>query len=194
MHPKLQDMLQAVLLQGDVLQTVLLQRGGMQALLQECKQIPPCLHSITGFQPPFEITLTRFSVHKTKGGHGTWKSDSFYSHPGGYKFQLSIDTNGYEEAQGTYVTADLWPRRSKHEDKLSWPIQVIAYLQLLNQQGDYGHVVAGIHIKINKPEYRKDIARKFIAHSELGYNAAKDIQYLKDDCLHFRLYLKVIPY
>ena len=194
MQPKLQDMLQTVLLQGGMLQTVLLQRGGMQALLQECKQIPPCLQSVTGFRPPLEIMLTTFSAHRSKGGRGTWKSDPFYSHPGGYKFQLSIDTNGYEEAQGTHITADLWPRRSKHEDKLSWPIKVTAHLQLLNQQGDYGHVVAGVNIKINKPEYRKEIARKYIAHSELEYNAAKDTQYLKDDCLHFRLYLKVTPH
>ena len=35
--------------------------------------------------------------------------------------------------------------------------------------------------------------REFIAHSKLGYNALKDTQYLKDDCLHFQLYLKVDP-
>ena len=35
-----------------------------------------------------------------------------------------------------------------------------------------------------------EIAKKYIAHSELAYNAAKDTQYLKDDCLHFRLYPK----
>ena len=34
-----------------------------------------------------------------------------------------------------------------------------------------------------------EFARKFISHSELGYNAVKDTQYLKDDCLYFKLYL-----
>lgn len=35
------------------------------------------------------------------------------------------------------------------------------------------------------------LAFKFIPHSELGYNAVKDTQCLKDDCLYFKLYLTI---
>ena len=67
----------------------------------------------------------------------------------------------------------------------------MADLRLLNQRGNHGHVAASLSAMINKGGHYTEIARKYIAHSELGYNAAKDTQYLKDDCLHFRLYLKV---
>ena len=160
-------------------------------LLQQCKQIQSSLYIITGFRPPFEFTLTAFSVHKARRMCGTWNGDPFYSHPGGYKFQLSIDTNGYGVARGTHITADLWSQSGEYDDKLSWPIQVTAHLQLLNQRGDHDHVVAILNTEMSQAGIHKEIARKYIAHSELGYNAAKDTQYLTDDCLHFRLYLKV---
>ena len=161
-------------------------------LLQQSKQIQSSL--VTGLRLPFEFTLTKFSVHKTKGARGTWKSDPFYSHPGGYKFKLGIDTNGSREAQGTHITADLYPQKGEHDDNLSWPIKVTAHLQLLNQQGDHGRVVAGVNTRVDKGDaYHREMAHKFIAHSELGHNAVKATQYLKDDCLHFRLYLKVTP-
>ena len=84
---------------------------------------------------------------------------------------------------------------SEYDGDLSWPIQITAHLQLLNQRGDHGHVVAHLnHRGVRKTDNYIEIARKFIAHSELAYNAAKDTQYLKDDCLHFRLYLKVHPH
>ena len=176
-------------LQEDVLLATLLQPGGMQALLQRFKQIPSSLLSVTGFRPPFEFTLTKFSVYKTKGWSGEWYSDPFYSNPGGYKFQLNIDTNGIP--QGTRISAWLRAQKGEHNNK---PIQVIAHLQLLNQRGDHGHVVASLNTNVNKGEIvYKEISRKFIAHSELRYNVAKDTQYLKDDCLLFRLYLKVTP-
>ena len=181
-------------LQEDVLLTTLLQAGGMQALLQQFKQIPSSLQSVTGFRPPFEFILTKFSVYKTKGWSGAWYSDPFYSHPGGYKFLLNIDTNGHQDARGTHITAWLSPQPGEHHNELSWPILVIAHLQLLNQRGDHGHVVASLNTRLNKGDtLYKEIARKYIAHSELGYNAVKDTQYLKDDCLHFRWYLKVTP-
>ena len=80
----------------------------------------------------------------------------------------------------------------EYDDTLSWPIHITAHLHLLNQRGDHGHVVAHLNRRRNdKVSSYMEIARKFISHSELGYNAAKDTQYLKDDCLYFRLYLKV---
>ena len=174
------------------------QISGMQAQLQDEKEMASKMQEnllkqiqLSLFRPPFEFTLTRFSVHK--GGSDEWYSDPFYSHPGGYKFKLNIDTNGSGEAQGTHISAWFFPQKGEHDDNLSWPVQVIAHLQLLNQRGDHGHMVASAVARVNKRDICREIARKFIAHSELGYNAAKGTQYLKDDCLRFRLYLKATP-
>ena len=158
----------------------------MQSLLQEDQAIVPAF---------FEFTLTQFSVYRAKGGRGTWHSDPFYSHPRGYKFHLSIDTNGYWEAQGTHLSADIYQLAGENDDDLSWPIQVTVLLKLLNQTGNHGHVVASYNARFKKNDSMPftEIARKFIAHSELGYNAAKATHYLKNDGLQFRLYLKVTP-
>ena len=189
MQTQLQDMLRTALLQGE----------GMKGLLQKCTEIPSSLLKVSGFQRPLEFTLSSFSVCKAKRGHGDWQSDPFYSHPGGYMFKLSIDTNGHMEAnKATHISADLWSQKGEYDGKLSWPIKVTAHLQLLNQRGDNRHVVASLNTECNKDDYLcfnmyKEIARKFIAHSELGYNAVKDTQYLINDSLWFRLYLKVTP-
>ena len=178
MQTQLQD-------EKEVLQTA---SGIQEDLLQQSKWIQSSL--VMGLRPPFEFTLTKFIEHKSKGGSGEWYSDPFYSHPGGYKFQLNIDT----EPEATHISAWLCPQEGEHDDKLSWPIQVTVRLQLLNQHGEHGHVVASLNRRIDKGETGyKTIARKFMAHSELGYNRAKNTQYLKDDCLHFRLYLKATP-
>jgi len=163
----------------------------MSKMQEDILQLGKQLTLTTGFRPPIEIVLTNFSVHRAKGGRGEWHSNPFYSHPGGYKFDLNIDTNGHKEANGTHITADIYPKKGEHDDYLSWPIQVTAHLQLLNQRGDHAHVVASVNTDFKKGDSYREIARKFIAHSELGYNAVKNTQYLKDDCLHFRLYLKV---
>ena len=181
--------------ESTMLQTALQQQGDKmhEQLLRQGEEIQSSLYRVTGFRPFFDITLTAFGKHKAKGRRGTWESDPFFSHPGGYKFRLTIDTNGCWEAQDTHVTAGLLSQTSEHDYKLSWPIQVMTDLQLLNQRGNRGHVAASLSAMINKGGHYTEIARKYIAHSELEYNAAKDTQYLKDDCLHFRLYLKVIP-
>ena len=72
-------------------------------------------------------------------------------------------------------------------------ITVSAILLLLNQRGDHSHVVASVDAEIDEDDDYIEIAQKFIVHSELEYNAAKDTQYLKDDSLSFRLYLKGPP-
>ena len=170
-----------------------LQKTLHQQVYKQGKQIQDSLSIVTDFSPSLRITLTKFSVHKARGLRGDWKSDPFYSHTGGYKFQLNIDTNGYQEARGTHITADLYSVKGEYDDNLFWPIQITAHLHLLNQRGDHGHVVAHLKCSGFSKGSTREIARKFIAHSELGYDAAKDTHYLKDDCLYFRLYLKVDP-
>ena len=177
-----------LLRENRVLQTTLQQQGDeMQSLVQEGHA------SVLGLYPTFEFTITKFSVRRTKRSRGLWESDPFYSHHRGYKFHLSIDTNGFQEAEGTHITADLYLHAGEYDYKLSWPFYITAHLQLLNQRGDHGHVVASLNTTVDKDDEYIEIARKFIAHSELRYNAMKNTQYLEKDCLDFRLYLKVTP-
>jgi len=172
-----------------------LHRTLQQQVAEQGRQIQDSLCLLRGFSPPFTTTLTGFSAHSHRQQVGsTWYSDHFYSHIGGYKFMLIIETDGYGEARATHISAYLYTMRSEYGDDLSWPIQITANLQLLNQRGEHRHVVASLKLSgVVRETGRIEIARKLIAHSALGYDAVNNTQYLKDDCLKFRLYLKVDP-
>ena len=187
-------------------------------LLRQGKEIQSSLYTVSGFRPPFKFTLTKFSKHMAQSDE--WYSDSIY-YPEGNKFKLNILANGCGEAKDTHISAYLF--RQVEDDEVEMEddeneddeneddddledsheeddnededdaITVTAILLLLNQRGDHSHVVASVDAEIDEDDAYIEIALKFIAHSKLEYNAAKDTQYLKNDCLSFRLYLKGPP-
>ena len=142
-----------------------------------------------------EFTLTEFEKHQRKGGSGDWNTDQFYSYPGGYCFKLNICTNGCD----AHLTAYFSSQHGDYDKDLKWPVKCTVHLQLLNQRGDHGHHMAVGRAEGSKPgllycfiDNTKDMA-KFFPLAELGYNADKNTEYLKNDSLHFRMYLKVEP-
>jgi len=64
-------------------------------------------------------------------------------------------------------------------------------LQLLNQHRDQDHITVTQQFQWKKTESERDRVGWFtdtlIAHTDLDLNAQKQTQYLKDDCLHFRI-------
>ena len=141
-----------------------------------------------------EFTLTEFRKHQAEGGGGEWYSDTFYNYPGGYCFQLGIDTNGYDQAEGTHLSAFLWLRHGACDDKLKWPVICTMYLQMLSQRGDHGH-----HTGMETMEFKTKGSQcahigatdKYFPLAKLGYCADQNTEYLKNDCIKFQLYLKV---
>ena len=138
-----------------------------------------------------DFTLTEFKKCQAQGGDGDWYSEPFYSHPGGYKFQLNICTNGDGNDRG--VSVSLWFKLLKgdHDDELDWPVSITAHVQLLNQLGDHNHhekTCAGQWSKTGYGEYRGGLS-KFFKLTELGLND-KNTLYLKNDYLQFRVYFK----
>ena len=132
-----------------------------------------------------DIVLTEFS--RKMAGNVEWYSNPFYSQ--GSKFQLNIDSNGHGEGYGTHVSAFLYLLEGENDDNLHFPIVCDGQLQLLDQQGGHDHRVATFHKGLKKSDRDKHhaISFNFIAHSDLAP------KYLKDDCLHFRLYITVTP-
>jgi TNF receptor-associated factor 4 len=106
----------------------------------------------------------------------------FYSKPGGYKIDVKIVCNGYGEAKGTHVSvyARSWPKEGAN-----WPFTGTVTIELLNQLADKNH-----HSKttiVNADRVTQISHPLYISHSDLDYNEAKNCQYLKDDCLYFRV-------
>ena len=170
---------------------------------QQSAQLTQCLSDLNkvvqytgqGFTS-HDFTLMEFKKHQAKRGNGSWYSDPFFSHPGGYLFKLNIDTNGSSLSRGTHLSAYLYLQPGVYDTKLKWPIKCTVELEMLNQRGDYGH-----HSVVGTVEYckattigdHKNIGPtySFYPLAVLGHNAEKNIEYLRNDSLQFKLKLKI---
>ena len=151
---------------------------------------------------PTELTMTNFEQHKTDDDE--WYSPPFYTHPQGYKMCLKVYANGEGEGKNTHVTVGAYLMRGEFDDQLKWPFQGHVTVAMLNQLEDNNHTTETI--RFTNSANNKVIGRvtgrerapsgwgqpTFIAHTDLSYKPAKNCQYLKYDCLRFRI-VKVEP-
>ena len=133
----------------------------------------------------FMYKFTDFDYHKMR--NDIIYSPAFYSSPGGYK--MCINVNGY--GTGTRVSVSAYIMKGENDDHLPWPFTGTVIIELLNQLEDNNHHSHSIQ---ESSEQVVNLEREFlvgtlcyISHSDLGYNEAKNCQYLKDDCLYFRI-------
>ena len=141
---------------------------------------------------PVTIKLTRFSMLMEEGTN--WHSRPFYTGIGGYKMCLSVYANGKD----SHVSVFICLLRGEFDSHLKWPFRGIITIQLLNQLDDMQHHTEISRYTDTTPD--ANAARvtdgersrgwgtiKFLPHSELGLSVAYNCQYLKDDCLIFRI-------
>ena len=140
------------------------------------------------------------SFNQHNAAESQFYSPPFYTHKGGYKMCIEVDANGYDEGKGSHISVYTNLMKGDYDDNLEWPIQGKMTFELLNQLQDSNH-----HIKFldyPKGDNRKSMQRvpvegdraefayglpTFIPHEDLEFNAAKNCQYLKDNCLYFRV-------
>ena len=144
---------------------------------------------------PIELTMSNFKQYKES--KTVWFSEPFYTHPYGYKMCLSVDPN----VSGQVSAFSLWFQlmRGEFDDSLSWPFQGQIMFQLINQLDVKGHRLGGVSLtNCNNPSCISRVTTgeraegrwgygRFITTSELDYNPKENCQYLKDDCLRFRI-------
>ena len=128
-----------------------------------------------------------------------------YNDSDGYRYGYSdSDSDGYSYGYGygdgyesIHVSVFAYLMRGENDDDLPWPFTGTVTVELLNQLEDENHYSD----EINLPSYDESSQRvvndecslygygipQYIPHSDLGYNAAKNCHYLKDDCLYFRV-------
>ena len=146
---------------------------------------------------PYEITYFNFKEHKSKDLRidGPKK----YTHPKGYRYQISIRPNGSLHAigYGTHVSVKVYAIASEHDTRLKFPARFTITLELLNQHRDQDHYRRDIRCEVKDDGGLARIAsvdykgigfdRTYISHADLEWNADKQTQYLKNDCLKFRV-------
>jgi TNF receptor-associated factor 4 len=127
-------------------------------------------------------------------------STPFYTNPGGYKMCLLVYANGChsDESKGTHISVFVCMMRGENDDRLTWPFSGEVNIELLNQLEDANHfarLICYTDEKSRKRVYTSNTGegsghRAFCPHSGLVYDATRNCQYLKDDCLCFRVRAK----
>ncbi len=141
------------------------------------------VHVLT-LQDTFNFTLTGYEPRKTD-----WYSAPFRVPSYGYKLKLNV----YDREDD--IRAYLKPLAGENDDDLSWPVTVTGRLTLLNQLGDHKHHSVGYSTELTDGDDRDYcISSPFIPPDDLGHNAERGTQYLKDNCLYFRLHITVSPH
>ena len=178
-------------------------RGVKQEVTELRKQLDEDRASLTTLQrcinvlPPINQMMTNFG--RMKKSKEDWYSPSFYTHPQGYKMCLNVVANGIGDGKGTHVSVFACLMRGEFDQYLKWPFQGSVIIQLCNQLEDKHH--RGDTIDFNKRTDPKNTSRvtsgeraeggwgthALVAHNDLNFNPANNCQYLKDDCLHFRI-------
>ena len=114
-----------------------------------------------------------------------------YTHPGEYKFVVGLWPHGVRDGNGTYFSAVIYSEHGPFDDQLKWPAKVTISLQLVNQYRDSDHYSRDIECKTDREKVGRGISfgsnRCFIPHADLDWNHDNKTQYLKDNCLHFRV-------
>jgi len=168
-------------------ETVNQQQKEMKAMKEEQDVI---VHT----QPVFKMP----KFNRNKKVQDIWYSPPFYTYPGSYKMCLRVDANGNGSGKGTHVSVFAYLMRGKNDDNLSWPFMGTVTITLLNQLEDKNHHTMAVKFPENVAQGNQRVVNsdrghtgygwpKFISHNQLGYDAEQNCQYLKDDCLYFRV-------
>ena len=149
---------------------------------------------------PLEFIMPNVSDHFESMKE--WQSIPFHSHLQGYRLCLVVYPG---ETQDDHLAVHACLLRGEYDDQLKWPFHAEIAVQLKNMVTDRNHATSIIRFNHNTPDKytsRVDGSRadddckrgsegwglkRFIRHSELGYNSVKNRQHLKDDKLCFRI-------
>ena len=89
---------------------------------------------------------------------------------------------------GPDMIVHLYPVETDHA--LDWPVTIIVTLQLLNQLGDHTHYSREFEIKLQTSATTFSNPHKYISF-EMLYRKDNDVQYLVEDCLKLRMWIKI---
>ena len=156
------------------------QNQDLKAMIETNEIIKQLEKSITPLQILRAKEFTSHNFNFTKfSKQEFWMSDMTKNHPSGIHFQFLV-------CKERHLTAML-RFDSKQEDG----IKCTVYLQMLNQLGDHGHCVKRDCQIISSQNMLIGSDGKTFPLASLKYSADTKTQYLKNDCLKFRLFLKI---
>jgi TNF receptor-associated factor 4 len=113
----------------------------------------------------------------------------FYTHPNGYHMALRVYAGGELE----HVSVRALTLRGEHDAELKWPFIGTVTFKLLNQLEDKNHYSRTLAFNATRDARVGSIGSivRFIPYCALAHDPVRNIQYLKDDTLHFEMLVEV---
>ena len=144
---------------------------------------------------PLKYKFPEYDCHKT--ANDALYSPEFYTSPGGYKMCICMDANGNGEGKGTRASVYACLMKGENDDHLPWPFTGKVTVELLNQLEDRNHLSKSVTFLPDRASSQRLMTEersnngygfsRYISHAEFGYDSARNCQYLKNDCLYFRI-------
>ena len=143
---------------------------------------------------PVIIKMSEYSIKRRE--EIVWYSDPFYTHNKGYKMCLCVYAAG-DDDEGIHLSVYLYLMKGPHDDELTWPLEEIFEITLLNQVSDSGHHTFTLAYDDDTPDdvglcingKENDLGwgdTEFISNEDL-IKITPTHQFLKDDCLFFQI-------
>ena len=167
----------------------------LQLAIDTVHQLKSKLAHLQSREMPMKYKFTKYDHHKA--ANDSVYSPPFYTSPGGYKMCVCVDANGIGEGKGTHISVYAHLMKGENDNHLPWPFTGHVTIELLNQLDDENH--SCMHVMFppdgiaSRQVVNEEISSnalghpRYVSHSDLGYNPAKNCQYLMDDCLYFRI-------
>ena len=156
------------------------------------------IHSVLSSAP---LTITLTGYQEKKKNVIDWYSPPYYTHLLGYKMCVNVDVRPTDKLLDVF--SYLLP--GEYDDGLKWPFRGTVVVRLLNQLSDDNHYDyvfdysrardnQSRRVRIGKRSEEMDPTTPRLPLTALGYNASKKCQYLKNDCLKFKVFVKMCNY
>ena len=126
-------------------------------------------------------------------GRKQWFSPPYFTHHKGYKMCFEVDFKGFFK---TSLHIYSYIMKGIYDNHLQWPFKGQVIVRLLNQRGDYHHYDFVFDYKYSgngqrvisgeRGDYLSSQTTQ-LPLDQLDYNATTICQYLKDDCLKFKV-------
>lgn len=146
----------------------------------------------------FEFKVTGLSMYCNT--NTPYFSPPYYTSLQGYRICHCVSTQVIKSKE--YISVGVQLLKGQHDEKLQWPFRADIMIEALNWNADSKHVVKTIRFSDLTPDAAScrvvadDMAsqswgnQQFLAHLKLHRT---DPQYLKEDCLYFRV-KKIVTY
>jgi len=135
---------------------------------------------------PVVFAVTAYYARRT--GNEWFFSAPFYTGPGGYRLCINVVPNGSGSGEGTHVSVYARQLEGSYDATLPRVTEGSITFTLLNQLADANHYSETLEgNRLEKCFGKAWGFSRFIPHSGLYPDLTRNIQYLQDDTLYFRV-------